>query len=57
MFLDELHVTDNVACMQWVPGMVYWFSDISDIGKYQHFFKYRMLCRMESAALEISDIG
>ena len=39
------------------PEMAYQFSDISDIGKYRHFFKYRISYRMEIANFKISDIG
>ncbi len=37
--------------------MAYRFSDISDIGKYRHFFKYRISYRMEIANFKILDIG
>ncbi len=40
-----------------LTGMAYRLSDISDIGKYWHFFKYRISYRMEMSNFEISDIG
>ena len=37
--------------------MAYRFSDVSDIGKYRLFLKYRISYRLQIAKLEISDIG